>query len=98
MGWLHYENLMVPIEDRALAHLEIVLFHKLHHDECFLLRWRVAPENGSGRVALWCAPGIALRFQFNSAEPVKINRAWIRDLITSSYSIGGVDFSDEPLS
>ena len=98
MGWLHYENFLVPIDDRALAHLDIVLAQKLCHDECFLLRWRVAPENGSGRVALWCAPGIALSFQFDSAEPVEINRAWIRDLITSSYSIGGVEFSDEPLS
>jgi len=96
MGWLHYESMMFSTEDRTLAHLEVALLQKLRRGECFFFRWRIAPENGSGRVALWCSPGIALRFRFGSAEPVEINKTWVEELIASSYSDGGMELSDEP--
>jgi len=98
MGWLQYAGTALPIEDRALAHLRAVLRHKLQLREHFLLKWRVAPRHGSGRLALWCGPETALVFRFESQAPIHLNTAWVEQMLAASYISGGVDLADEPPS
>ena len=54
----------------------------------FLLTWRLSPDEGSGRIGLWCAPGIPLAFRYD--EPVRaIDPSVVRALVTASYEGSG---------
>ena len=41
MGALVYETMVIPFEDRLLAHLQIVIVNKLRRGESFVMSWRI---------------------------------------------------------
>lgn len=97
MGTLYYGSAAEPIhiEDRALAHLKVVIATKLRRNECFTLSW-VHPEGDApGRSTLWLHPAIPLRFVFDSAEPDEIQAEWILALANSANASGGITLIPE---
>jgi hypothetical protein len=85
----------INIEDRALAHLKVVIATKLRRDESFTLSWRHPEDQPRGRSTIWLHPSIPLRFVFDDPEPTNLSRAWIEDLANSANSSGGISLVAE---
>lgn len=92
MGTIYYGGSAMPIhiEDRALAHLKVVIATKLRRGESFTVSWRHPDEQPRGRSTIWLHPSIPLRFVFDDPEPAELSRAWIEDLANSASSTGGI--------
>ena len=100
MATLHYGGSEHPIhiEERALAHLKIVIATKLRRNESFTLSWRHAEsDDPSGRSTIWLHPSIPLRFTFDEPVPPELNVKWIEALMQSASSSGGIALVDEVL-
>lgn len=97
MATLFYGASDVPIhiEDRALAHLKIVIATKLRRQESFTLSWRHPEGESGGRSTIWIHPSIPLRFTFDEPEQPQLNPRWIDDLMQSVNSTGGILLVDE---
>ncbi|MGF6824707.1 hypothetical protein M2317_003640 [Microbacterium sp. ZKA21] len=99
MGQLYYGDEAKPIliEDRALAHLKVVIATKLRRNESFTLSWRHPEGQPAGRSTLWLHPSIPLRFVFEEPEPPELSPTWITDLANSANSSGGITLIEEHL-
>ncbi|WP_285137758.1 hypothetical protein [Microbacterium sp. lyk4-40-TSB-66] len=98
MGTLYYGDAATPIEidDRALAHVKVVIATKLRRGESFTLSWTHGPDQEVGRSTVWLHPSIPLRFVFDEPEPALLSRSWIEALANSANSSGGLLLVDEP--
>lgn len=92
MGTIYYGGSGIPIhiEDRALAHLKVVIATKLRRGESFTVSWRHPDDQPRGRSTIWLHPSIPLRFVFDDPEPSELSRTWIEDLANSASSSGGI--------
>jgi hypothetical protein len=92
VGTIFYGGSATPIhiEDRALAHLKVVIATKLRRSESFTLSWQHPADQPSGRSTIWLHPSIPLRFVFEEPESPVLNRAWIEDLAHSANTSGGI--------
>jgi hypothetical protein len=98
VGLLMYDGEEFDFDDRALAHLQIVISTKLRRREDFFLSWSLPIERGSGRHAIWIDNGVPLHFFYSGSRPASINREWIEALLLSSARASGLQLSDEPES
>ncbi|KRA24022.1 hypothetical protein ASD65_06000 [Microbacterium sp. Root61] len=92
MGTIYYggSETAIHIEDRALAHLKVVIATKLRRGESFTLSWRHPDDEPRGRSTVWLHPSIPLRFVFDDPEPAELSREWIEALAVSANSSGGI--------
>ena len=92
MGTIYYGGSATPIhiEDRALAHLKVVITTKLRRGESFTVSWEHPDDEPRGRSTLWLHPSIPLRFVFDDPEPTQLSRRWVEDLANSASSSGGI--------
>jgi hypothetical protein len=92
MGTIYYGGSATPIhiEDRALAHLKVVIATKLRRGESFTVSWQHPDDQPRGRSTVWLNPSIPLRFVFDEPEAPELNRRWIEDLASSANSSGGI--------
>jgi hypothetical protein len=92
MGTIYYGGSATPIhiEDRALAHLKVVIATKLRRGESFTVSWQHPDDEPRGRSTIWLHPSIPLRFVFDEPEPPPLSRQWIEDLAQSATSTGGI--------
>ncbi|HEX4443691.1 MAG TPA: hypothetical protein VHZ81_08990 [Galbitalea sp.] len=92
MGSLIYgpTGTKVEIDDRALAHLKVVILTKLRRGEGVSFSWEKGTEQGSGRATIWLHPAIGLEFQFDGSRPASLNKLWLEELMTSANSSGGL--------
>ena len=97
MGTIFYGGSATPIhiDDRALAHLKVVIATKLRRSESFTVSWRHPDDQPRGRSTIWVHPSIPLRFVFDDPEPVELSRAWIEELANSASSSGGISLIAE---
>ncbi|GAA1000751.1 MULTISPECIES: DUF7882 family protein [Subtercola] len=98
MGKLIYgsSGIEVVFDDRALAHLQIVVGNKLRRRESFFFSWKDDAEMGSGRSSLWLDPSIPLYFKYFGSKVPVVNRAWIQVLADSANSGAGLHYIPEP--
>ncbi len=92
MGTIYYGGSATPIniDDRALAHLKVVIATKLRRSESFTVTWRHPDDQPRGRSTIWLHPSIPLRFVFDDPEPTELSREWIEELANSANSSGGI--------
>lgn len=92
VGTIYYGGSATPIhiEDRALAHLKVVIATKLRRSESFTVTWRHPDDQPRGRSTIWLHPSIPLRFVFDDPEPTELSRDWIEELANSANSSGGI--------
>ena len=92
MGTIYYGGSATPIhiDDRALAHLKVVIATKLRRSESFTVTWTHPEDQPRGRSTIWLHPSIPLRFVFDDPEPTELSRAWIEELASSANSSGGI--------
>lgn len=92
MGTIYYGGSATPIhiEDRALAHLKVVVATKLRRGESFTLSWKHPEDEARGRSTIWLHPSIPLRFVFDEPEPPELSREWLEELSQTANSSGGI--------
>lgn len=97
MGMIFYGGAAEPIsvEDRALAHLKVVIATKLRRNESFTLSWRHPEGQRPGRSTIWLHPSIPLRFVFDEPEPPALSAEWITAMANSANSSGGINLVAE---
>jgi hypothetical protein len=96
MGSLHYDGREFELDDRTLAHLQVVISTKLRRHECFFITWAQPLERGSGRHTIWVDNGVALHIFFNGSRVPTLNRNWIDELMASASRATGLVIGDEP--
>lgn len=99
MGWLFYGGRSDPIEieDRALAHLKVVIATKLRRNESFTLSWQHPADAPSGRSTIWLHPSIPLRFVFTEPVAPELSTEWITTMANSANTSGGIALLPEHL-
>lgn len=97
MGTLYYGASASPIhiEDRALAHLKVVIISKLRRDESFAVSWRHPEDQPAGRSTIWVHPAIPVRFEFEEPVAPELNREWLEELAQSANALGGITLVEE---
>ncbi|MCP2635827.1 hypothetical protein K0817_004500 [Microbacterium sp. HD4P20] len=95
MGTLHYGAPAVEytVDDRTLAHLELVIFAKLRRNES--LSFAIMDEATQRRQAFWISPSASVRFVYEAPMP-EINKVWLQELIDAANSPGGLKILPEP--
>jgi len=97
MGRLVYDGrARFAIDDRTLAHLQIVMGDKLRRGEPFTFTWANPLEEGGGRISVWVSASSALVFTFDRNQPQQISRAWLDMLAQAAHSPSGLAPIDEP--
>jgi len=86
----------VKLEDRVLAHLQIVFSDKLRRNEGFHFSWADHELSGGGRNIMWVHPAMPLYFRYSGSRVPSINRAWIDDMTRLINSDAGLILRDEP--
>lgn len=96
MGFIMYDSTsQLHIEDRALAHLKVVIATKLRRNESFTVSWTHPEGDAYGRSTIWLHPSIPLRFTFSEPETPELNVKWIQALMVEASSSGGISLVDE---
>ena len=95
MGILHYGDRDLPMDDRVLAHLQIVIGMKLRRGENFFVTWRKPTSAGSGRNSIWIDNGIPILFEFDGSRLPAINREWVETLAASASTNFGLQVTEE---
>jgi hypothetical protein len=95
MGTLVYNGgLSIPIDDRTLAHLQVVVIDKLRRRESFGFT-----ANVDGRdVVSWLGPSTPLEFRYVGNRRPVLNREWLELLALSAQSVAGLVVIPEPRS
>jgi hypothetical protein len=96
MGQLLYGSPpeVFELEDRTLAHVEIVALAKLRRNESFALS---IDNADGGRSTIWLSAHATLHFRFAEARH-DINRAWLDELIDSANTTAGMRIVAEPVA
>ena len=82
------------IEDRALAHVRVVVMNKLRRSESFM--FDLTMGDGSGSRSFWINAAVPIQFQFFGSRSPRLNRAWIELLMTAANSPNGLAILPEP--
>ena len=83
---------VIDLDDRTLAHVELVTLAKLRRNESFALT--LDAVDGS-RSTIWLNASTALEFRLTVARQ-EINREWLDLLIDTANSSGGMRVLPEP--
>jgi hypothetical protein len=96
MGKLVYGDGQFDIEldDRLLAHLQIVIGAKLRRREAFYFTWL---SDDDKRNSVWVQHAIPLRYHYDSATQHAINREWLESLTISANGASGLTVTEEPV-
>lgn len=93
MGVFQCGDITVPFEDRALAHLQVVITGKLRRHEPLLLT-HLNVEKGS-RVTVWVHPAQLVAFHYDQAAMPALNRHWVRQMTEHLEETGALQLLDE---
>jgi hypothetical protein len=98
MGHLLYGSppTQLDIDDRTLAHLQIVITSKLRRNESFTLTIPADATVGTGRRTLWVHCTIPIQFSYFGSRMPAINGTWIDALMRTANSTRGLYPVPEP--
>jgi len=97
MGTFIYDNTAkVELEDRLLAHIQVVIGTKLPRSECFFFTWREDVSTGGGRRSVWLNPHTPMQFKFHGSRSPHLSRAWLDALAFTANQPGGLYIVREP--
>jgi hypothetical protein len=87
----------VSLEDRALAHLQLVIINKLRRNESFTFSWVHGSSEGHGRSTIWISSSVPLHFEFDGGRPPALNRLWLEELAQGASTTSGLFLTEEPV-
>jgi hypothetical protein len=94
MGVLRYHNEDFEMDDRVLAHVQVILSAKMRRRESFFLSW-ANPGSEAGSHMVWMHESVPVHIQFSSTKLPSINRDWINSLMKDATT-GTVHLAEEP--
>jgi hypothetical protein len=93
VGMLVYNGRMtLSVDDRVLAHLQVVVINKLRRRESFTFTW----DDGSQEAVCWIGPSIPLEFVYAGNRRPLLNREWLELMASSANSNSGLVVMPEP--
>jgi hypothetical protein len=93
MGQFVYDDgRPIDVDDRTLAHLQVVIIDKLRRGESFSL----SLSDGKRLAMMWLSPFTPLQFVYQGSRSARLNRAWIEELATHAGVSGVLNLSPEP--
>jgi len=93
VGMLVYNGRMtLTIDDRVLAHLQVVVINKLRRRESFTFTC----EDGTQEAVCWMGPSIPLEFVYSGNRRPLLNREWLELMAMSANSNSGLIVMPEP--
>jgi hypothetical protein len=93
VGMLVYNGRMtLTIDDRVLAHLQVVVINKLRRRESFTFTC----EDGTQEAVCWMGPSIPLEFVYSGNRQPLLNREWLELMAMSANSNSGLVIMPEP--
>jgi hypothetical protein len=95
MGKLVYGPTVYELDDRVLAHLQVVVGMKLRRGENFFVSWRNPTDRGSGRQSLWFDNGQHISFEYDGSRIPSPSREWVEALAASASTNFGLQLTDE---
>ncbi|MGO4691624.1 DUF7882 family protein [Glaciibacter sp. 2TAF33] len=90
MGKLHYGNQSFDMDDRLLAHLQLIIGIKLRRGENFFMAWKAPASAGEGRRAVWIDNGVPIHMEYSGGRLPKMNMAWAEKLADAANKGGGL--------
>lgn len=94
--FIYQETTAVEIEDRALAHLQVVILDKLRRNESFAFTWRNDASIGDGRTTVWLNSGSSLVFKYHGSRTPQLAPEWLEALATVANGTTGLHLVPEP--
>ena len=95
MGFLIYDRgEPIELDDRALAHLQVVIIDKLRRGEHFSLTLR----SERGMLSYWISPRTAIEFVYHGNRRPVLNHAWLEQLAGEVGLTGVLTLVPEPAS
>lgn len=94
--FVYQETTTVEIEDRALAHLQVVIFDKLRRNEAFAFTWRNDASIGDGRTSVWLNAASSLIFKYHGSRTPQLAEDWLEALAAVANSPSGLHLVPEP--
>ncbi|WP_165069934.1 DUF7882 family protein [Marisediminicola senii] len=87
--FIYDKTVRAEFDDRALAHLQVVILAKLRRGESFSFSWsKRAPQ--VGRTTVWLSPSIPLIFDFGTKDAPELDRDWLELLSRVANSNAGL--------
>jgi hypothetical protein len=83
----------VTIDDRALAHLQYVIFQRYRRHEPFVMTIVTGEAGDRQRRSTWMTPGAPVAFAYDDETMPQLDRVWLEDLMKQSYSGNGLVYS-----
>ncbi|MCU1557734.1 MAG: ATP-dependent ligase [Microbacteriaceae bacterium] len=80
----------IDLDDRTLAHLQIVVGSKLRRSENFWIEFVHGVDEGGGREVIWIDHAIPLLFRYVSAHHPETDQDWVDELVAQSSNKGHV--------
>ncbi|MEV5040612.1 hypothetical protein [Microbacterium sp. LMI1x-1-1.1] len=96
MGRLTIGSASVKLDDRLIAHLELVIVTKLRRHEPFVFTWSKDVSVGGGRESQWVQPSSKIDIRFDKRAKIPINPAWVEALMATANSPSGLYVVPEP--
>ena len=97
MGTLVYgPALTLTFDDRALAHLQLVITAKLRRGESFVFSFEETRGDDTGRTTVWMNADIPMIYRYDSTRMPQINREWLESMTAAASSAQGLILSEEP--
>lgn len=84
------------MDDRALMHLQMVIFAKLRRGESFPFTLEFDASSGGGRSSVWISPATAMHFRFEGGHRPSVNKAWLEALMVLANTPDGLRVLPEP--
>jgi len=99
VGTIYYGGSASPIhiEDRALAHLKVVITTKLRRGESLMVTWPHPEDQSQGVSAIWLNPAVPLRFEFGNPDQPELSREYLVALANSANAAGGIRLRAEDM-
>ncbi|WP_378147708.1 hypothetical protein ACFJGV_06375 [Cnuibacter sp. UC19_7] len=86
----------IPLDDRMLAHLQLVILGRLRRGESCGLTYTREDGGASTRETVWINPAIPMRFVYDSLDRGgPLNRAWV-DALAATAATGDLHPVPEP--
>lgn len=85
----------IEVDDRTLAHLQMVALTKLRRHEPFALSWRDDDAVGDGRSTIWITPNTELHFKYAGSRVPVIDKERLESLASAANSTHGIQLGTE---
>ncbi len=93
MGQFLYDRgRAIDVDDRTLAHLQVVVVNKLRRQEHFA----ITLNDDDQTLSMWVGPQTPMQFVYSGNRRPLLNRLWLEQLADAANSTSGLVLLPEP--